>query len=176
MVEIVVYNDTGLKDDEIDQVVTRAKAFIMSSKYNMLIGRNDDGYQLIETSVSAKQDITTAMIDAIYNETGISLDSKDTIEPFFETRYYTRGYMNTGVNRLADNIYFLVKSDKLPNLKKLKLTQMELNKKLPMEVVKRSELIGTLNDFIATEKSTLAQVKAKEILLAFDKMRNVYEF
>ena len=53
---------------------------------------------------------------------------------------------------------------------------MELNKKLPMEVVKRSELIGTLNDFIATEKSTLAQVKAKEILLAFDKMRNVYGF
>lgn len=176
MVEIVVYNDTKLKDDEIDQVVTRAKAFIMSSKFNMLIGRNDAGYQLIETNVGAREDITTAMVNAIYNETGISLDAKDAVEPFFETRYYTRDYMNTGVNRLADNIYFLVKTDKLPNLKKLKITQTEMSKKLPMDVIKRSELIGTLTEFIENEKDTLAQVKAKEILLAFDKMRNVYEF
>ena len=176
MVEILVYNDTGLKDDEIDQVVTRAKAFIMSSKYNMLIGRDDEGYKLIETAVGSKDDITTAMVNAIYNETGISLDNKDAIEPFFEIRYYSRDYMNTGINRLSDTVYFLVKSDKLPNLKKLKLTQMELNKKLPMEVIKRSELIGTLNDFIASENNTLAQVKSKEILLAFDKMRDVYNF
>lgn len=176
MVEIVVYNDTKLQDDEIDQVVTRAKAFIMSSKYNMLIGRNDAGYQLIETNVSAREDITTAMVNAIYNETGIGLDAKDAIEPFFETRYYTRDYMNTGVNRLSDNVYFLVRTDKLPNLKKLKITQTEMTKKLPMEVIKRSELIGTLTDFIEEEKDVLAQVKAREILLAFDKMRNVYEF
>ncbi|MBE5739092.1 MAG: hypothetical protein E7354_05140 [Clostridiales bacterium] len=176
MVEILVYNDTGLRDDEIDQVVTKAKAFIMSSKYNMLIGRNEAGYQLIETSVGAREDITTAMVNAIFNETGISLDSKDAIEPFFETRYYFRDYKNSGVNRLADTVYFLVKTEKLPNLKKLKVTQSELMKKLPMEVVKRSELIGTLENFIAEEKDILARVKAKEILLAFDKMRNVYDF
>ncbi len=176
MVEILKYNSANLSDDEIDQVVTRAKAFIISSKFNMLIGRNEEGYKLLETTVGGHEDITEAMTNAIYNETGISLDAKDQIEPFFETRYYTKDYMGTGINRLADTIYFLVKSDKLPNLKKLKLTQAELDKKLPIEVVRRSEFIDTLEGFIAEEKSTLAQAKAKEILLAFDKMRNVYNF
>ena len=37
-------------------------------------------------------------------------------------------------------------------LKKLKITQTEMTKKLPMEVIKRSELIGTLTDFIEEEK------------------------
>ena len=32
MVEILKYNDDDLKDNEIDQVVTRVKAFIVSSK------------------------------------------------------------------------------------------------------------------------------------------------
>lgn len=176
MVEILVYNQSGLKDDEIDQVATRAKAFIMSSKFNMLIGRNEDGYQLIDTSVNATEDITTAITNALYNETGIEIDSRDSVEPFFETRYYTKNYAGSGYNRLADTVYFLIKTDKLPNLKKLKLTPVELNKKLPMEVVRRSEFIDTLEDFIENEDNVLSQVKAKEILLAFDKMRNVYNF
>ena len=45
MVEILKYNDDDLKDNEIDQVVTRVKAFIVSSKNNMLIGKDEEGYQ-----------------------------------------------------------------------------------------------------------------------------------
>ena len=38
MIEILKYNDDDLNDNEIDEVVTRVKAFIVSSKNNMLIG------------------------------------------------------------------------------------------------------------------------------------------
>lgn len=176
MVEILVYNKSGLNDNEIDQVLLRAKAFIMSSKFNMFIGRTEEGYQLIETTVGANEDITSAITSALYNETGIALDSKDSVEPFFETRYYTKNYIGSGKNRLADTVYFLIKTDKLPNLKKLKLSQTEMNKKMPIDIIKRSEFIDVLEDFIENEDSTLAQVKAKEILLAFDKMRDVYNF
>lgn len=176
MVEILVYNKSGLNDNEIDQVALRAKAFVMSSKYNMLIGRTEAGYQLIETSVNATEDISTAITNALYNETGIVLDNRDSVEPFFETRYYTKNYIGSGTNRLSDTVYFLIKTDKLPNLKKMKLTPNELSKKLPLDIIKRSELIDVLEDFIEHEDDTLAQVKAKEILLAFDKMRDVYKF
>jgi ADP-ribose pyrophosphatase YjhB (NUDIX family) len=137
MIEILKYNDDDLKDNEIDEVVTRVKAFIVSSKNNMLVGKDENGYQLLGGYVEANEDLSQALAKHIYNETGIILDSKDTIEPFYEIRQYNRDYKGSGINRMSDLIYFLVKTDKLPNYKRLKLSERELAEKTPIEVVRR---------------------------------------
>ena len=90
MVEILKYNDDDLKDNEIDQVVTRVKAFIVSSKNNMLIGKDEEGYQLLGGYVEDNEDYKQALARHIYSETAIVLDVTDKIEPFFEVRYYNR--------------------------------------------------------------------------------------
>ena len=78
MVEILKYNDDDLKDNEIDQVVTRVRAFIMSSKNNFLIAKSDiDGYQLLGDYVDENEDLANALAKAICKETGIVLDSSD---------------------------------------------------------------------------------------------------
>ena len=155
MVEILKYNDDNLRDDEIDEVVLRVKAFVISSKNNVLIGRDDEGYKLLETTVDADEDIVTKLKNYIYFETGIALDVKDSIEPFYEVRYYNKDYKGTGINRLNDTIYFLIKSDKLPNYKKLKLTPEEIAKKLPIEILRRSQFAGVLNQYIEEEQNVL---------------------
>ena len=38
MVEILKYNDDELKDNEIDEVVTRVRCFILSSKNYFMMG------------------------------------------------------------------------------------------------------------------------------------------
>lgn len=176
MVEILKYNDDDLKDSEIDQVVTRVKAFIVSSKNNMLIGKDEEGYQLLGGYVGDNEDYKVALANAIFNETGIILDNKDVIEPFYEVRYYNRDYKGSGVNRLSDMIYFLVKTDKLPNYKKLKLTERELAEKLPIEVVRRSIFHKVLKEYIEEEQNPLNKIRTKEILLAFEKMKEIYKF
>ena len=176
MVEILKYNDDDLKDNEIDQVVTRVKAFIVSSKNNMLIGKDEEGYQLLGGYVEDNEDYKSSLARHIYNETGIVLDSKDSIDPFFEVRYYNRDYKGSKQNRLSDMIYFLVKTDKLPNYKKLKLSEKEMAEKLPIEVVRRSIFHKTLKEYAETETNPLIQVKTKEILLAFEKMKDIYKF
>lgn len=176
MVEILKYNDDDLKDSEIDEVVTRVRAFIVSSKNNVLIGFDENGYQLLGGYVADNEEYVTALSTAIYNETGIVLDSKDSIEPFYEIRYYNRDYKGSGVNRLSDMIYFLVKTDKLPNYKKLKLSEKELAEKIPMKLVRRSIFAKTLKDYIDSEENQLNKIKTKEILLAFDKMKEIYKF
>ena len=173
MVEILKYNDDNLRDDEIDDVILRVKAFIISSKNNVLIGRDEEGYKLLETTVAADEDIVTKLKNHIYFETGIALDAKDSVEPFYEVRYYNKDYKGTGVNRLSDTIYFLVKSDKLPNYKKLKLKPEEIAKKLPMEILRRSQFVGALNQYIEEEQNVLYKTKVKEILLAFDKLKDI---
>lgn len=176
MVEILKYNDDDLKDDEIDEVVTRVRCFIVSSKNNMLVGRGDEGYELLGGYVDADEGYVDALKRNLYTETGIVLDGKDSIEPFYEVRYYNRDYKGSGKNRLSDLVYFLVKTDKLPNYKKLKLTPEEMLKKLPIEVVKRSLFAKTLKEYIEEESNPIYQIKTKEILLAFDKMKEIYKF
>ena len=173
MVEIVKFNDENLRDDEIDEVVLRVKAFIISSKNNVLIGRDNEGYKLLETSVEADEDIITKLKNYIYLETGIGLDGKDSVEPFYEVRHYNKDYKGTGINRLSDTIYFLIKSDKLPNYKKLKLRAEEMAKRLPIEVIRRSQFASVLKEYVETEQNVLYKTKTKEILLAFDKLKDI---
>ena len=97
-----------LNRDEIDEVVLRVKAFIVSSKNNMIIGHDNEGYKLLEVSVGADEDIKGALKNGIYLETGIALDGRDQLEPFYEVRYYNKNYKGSGVNRLSDTIYFLI--------------------------------------------------------------------
>jgi hypothetical protein len=176
MIEIVKYNDDDLKDDEIDEVITRVRAFIVSSKNNMIVGYNDEGYQLIGGYVGAGEDIMTALSNIIYNESGIALDSKDVIEPFYEVRYYNRDYKGSGINRLSDLIYFVVKTEKLPNHKKLKLTDKELAEKLPLEIVRRTLFGKELREYIEKEENPVNKIKAKELLMAYEKYKEMYKF
>lgn len=176
MIEIVKYNDDDLKDNEIDEVITRVRAFIVSSKNNMIVGYTDEGFQLIGGYVEGNQDLNTALANIIYNECGIALDSKDKIEPFYEVRYYNRDYKGSGINRLSDLIYFVVNTDKLPNYKKLKLTPKEIAERMPLEVVRRSLFGKDLREYIEKEENPLNKVKAKELLMAYDKFKQIYKF
>ena len=176
MIEIVKYNEDDLKDNEIDEVVTRVKAFIVSSKNNMIVGYTDEGFQLIGGYVNSGEDLNTALTNIIYNECGISLDAKDKIEPFYEIRYYNRDYKGSGINRLSDLIYFVVNTDKLPNYKKLKLTAKEMSEKMPLEIVRRSLFGKDLREYIEKEQNPLNKVKAKELLMAYDKFKQIYKF
>lgn len=176
MVEILKYNDDNLRDDEIDEVVTRVRAFIVSSKNNMLIGRGDEGYELLGGYVEGNESYEDALKRCIFNETGILLDGKDSIEPFYEIRYYNRNYKGSNINRLSDMVYFLVKTDKLPNYKKLKLSREEILQKLPIEVVKKGLFAKVLKDYIEEETNPIYQIKTKELLLAFDKLKEIYKW
>lgn len=175
MIEIVKYNDDDLKDNEIDEVVTRVRAFIISSKNNMIVGYDEEGYQLLGGYIGAGEDIMQGLVNIIYNNSGILLDAKDTIEPFYEIRYYNKDYKGSGNNRLSDLIYFCVKTDKLPNFKKLKLTDKELSEKMPLEVIRRSAFGKEIKDYIDNETNPVNKIKAKELLMAFEKFTQKYK-
>ena len=176
MIEIVKYNDDDLKDNEIDEVITRVKAFIVSSKNNMIVGNTDEGFQLIGGYVEGNEDLNVALARIIYNECGIALDAKDKIEPFYEVRYYNRDYKGSGINRLSDLIYFVVNTDKLPNYKKLKLTPREIAEKMPLEIVRRTLFGKDLREYIEKEENPLNKIKAKELLMAYEKFKEIYKF
>lgn len=176
MVEILKYNDDNLRDDEIDEVVTRVRAFVISGKLNMMIGKNKDGFHMFEASIAPNEQLEKPLFRALYEQTGIELDGRDKYEPFFEVRYYSKNYFDQGYNRLSDTIYYLIYTDKLPNLKKLKLTERELKEKIPVEYIYRDDFKTELQAFIDKEKNPIKKIKAQEIMIAFNKLQQVYGF
>lgn len=176
MIEIVKYNDDDLQDNEIDEVITRVKAFIISSKNNLVVGYDEkEGFQLLGGYVGEGEDIVSTLVNHVYEQSGIQLDAKDVIEPFYEIRYYNRDYKGSGNNRLSDLIYFCIKSDKLPNIKKLKLTNKELAERMSVEVIRRSAFGNELRDYIEGEKNPVNKIKGKELQMAFDKFKARYK-
>ena len=70
---------------------------------------------------------------------------------------------------------FCIKSDKLPNIKKLKLTNKELAERMSVEVIRRSAFGNELRDYIEGEKNPVNKIKGKELQMAFDKFKARYK-
>ena len=47
---------------------------------------------------------------------------------------------------------------------------------MPIEAIKRSMFHKQLKEYIDTEENILNKTKAKEIMLAFEKMKEIYKF
>jgi hypothetical protein len=70
----------------------------------------------------------------------------------------------------------VVNTDKLPNHKKLKLSDKELAEKLPLEIIRRSLFGKELREYIDNEENPVNRVKGKELLLAYEKYKEIYKF
>ena len=77
--------------------------------------------------------------------------------------------------RLGFRFEFKIQSN-LTNLKKLKLSAMELSKKTPLEIVRKSLFGKELREYIESEKDQVNRIKAKEILIAYEKFKQMYNF
>jgi hypothetical protein len=80
------------------------------------------------------------------------------------------------MNRLSDLIYFVVKTDKLPNHKKLKLSPRELAQKLPLQIIRRSIFAKELRDYMESQQDPVGRVRTRELLIAFEKYKDIYKF
>lgn len=176
MVDIVKYNEDNLEDSEIDIVVTTVKAIVISSALNILIGKDKKGYHLVEAKVGPKESLEAPLFQALFEETGIRLDGKDKFEPFYEVRYYCKNFANSGKNKLSDTIYFLIFTDKEPNLDIFNLTPRQLLERPKMQYVFRDDFEKTIEEYIENEKDEMNRIRNKEILVTFRKLKSVYQF
>ena len=117
MKELVI-NDDNLKEEEMDRVVTRVKAFIISSDKKVLIARSNGGCQLPGGHVEKNETYQEALIREIEEEVGILVSHREITE-FFKIRRFMTNYFNTSQNVISDVIYYVVNTDEKPNKKNL---------------------------------------------------------
>ncbi len=162
-----IYNPHNLTKNEIDETVTRVKVYLMNSKNEMLLANSNGGCQLPGGHVEEGESLQEAIVRETQEETGIILNNKNILEPFYEIKHYTKNHRGTGKNRLSNIIYYLVKSDELPNFENTTLTENEKLNKFNIEYVKIEDFESKMSYIENNAAIEINRIIAKEVLVSF---------
>ena len=152
----IIYNSDNLSKDDINNVVKRAKALIVNSNDDILLGYGNNNYQIIGGHVEANETYEECLIREVREETGIIIKEIDE-KPFLNIKYYCKGYPSKNTNTLFDAYYYVIKTDEKPDLKNANLTENEKEGMFEFKFINKdnaiSELVKTFN--ICKNKNTL---------------------
>lgn len=164
-----IFNEDHLKDDEIEETVVRVKAFIMNDKNEILIASSNGGVQLIGGHVENEEEQVNGLKREIKEETGIEISNEEISEPFYEVRHYIKNYFNSSKNVIAKMVYYVIKTDKIPNLNQTKLTKQEQDYDFCLKYIPFDEFEDYLKNFLNSEKKINGLI-ATETLAAFHEL------
>ena len=121
-----IYNTYNLSIKDIDEKTTRARAIIVNSNKEVLMcysdGRNH--YEFPGGHLEFGENLIEGLKRELLEETGIEIEKENTI-PFYSIKYYCKNYHDTGKNRLVEIYYFLVYTDLVYDVSKIKLDENE---------------------------------------------------
>lgn len=166
----IIINDNNLSDNEITEVVKRVKALIINSKNEILLGYSDHIYQFPGGHVENDESLIGALKREVLEETGIILNI-DNIEPFVCHIGYYKDWPEIGKNRKTEIYYYEIKTDKLPNFRKVKYTENEQKGNFELRYIKLDEFEKELNE--NAKKYDNSYGITKEMLAVFKMYENL---
>jgi 8-oxo-dGTP pyrophosphatase MutT (NUDIX family) len=161
--KIVIHNEKNVKDEEVTNVVKRAKLVVENSKGELLLGHTDDSYYLIGGHVEGDESDEVCLAREIKEEAGIEYTPK-LEEPFCVIKYYTRDYPHEGDISLFIANYYGVKDDLEPDYEKVELTNGEAITHLKMIYVKREDVIPELERYLDICKNKNVVLDTLEVM------------
>ena len=130
----VVYNHDNIKDENVDEIVTRVKAVIINSNNQLMLGYCDNTYQFPGGHLEDNESLENGLIRELKEETGINISDFD-LNPFMRMIYYTDNYRNTGKVRKNLLYFYLIKTDKKPNIENTNLDDFEKDNNYEIKMI-----------------------------------------
>ena len=167
-----IINEDNLKENEIDEIVIRTKAFIINDKNEILVALSNGGVQLVGGHVEKNEEYEESLKREILEEAGIVI-SDEKLDQFYEIKYYDKNHRNSNKNRLSIVIYYIIKTNKIPDKGKASLTELEKGYDFNVEYVPFNNFEEYVKGYLNSEKEINRGI-AKELLMAFDELKKVY--
>jgi ADP-ribose pyrophosphatase YjhB (NUDIX family) len=165
------YNKDNLKIEQIDEIVTRVKAFLINEKNEILVAMSNNGYQLPGGHIEDNEDLIDGLIREVCEETGITLSKQQISAPFFELSHLSQNYKNSGKNRQNKVLYFAINNNQAPDLSKIKLTETEALYNFTTILIPFDKFSHILKENIRTPKAPINAVIENEMLKAFEYLK-----
>jgi 8-oxo-dGTP pyrophosphatase MutT (NUDIX family) len=165
----IINNIHNLKDNEITDLVKKVKILLINSKNEIMLGYADHEYQFPGGTGEPNEELVETVNREIEEETGIFLNIKQ-IDPFLCAIGYYKDWPKEGRNKKIEIYYYEVKTDKLPNLDNLNLTESEKEKNFELRYIN----LDTVEDEIKKNVDVYGDPHGitKEMLQAFNVYKN----
>ena len=169
MIEIVK-NKSNISEEEINNIITRVKALIITSDNKILLGHSFCEYQFPGGHVENNEALLPALKRELEEETGLVFDTEN-LEAFAVLKKYFKDYPSNGINTKLLIYYYVIKDDRVPILKNTNYTDEELDGNFSLRYVPLDIVKCVINDNI----NTCGDVEgiAKEMLEILDCFFNI---
>lgn len=168
--EIRIYNNDSIDDKDVKYRSIRLKALIINSKNEILVGYSHNTYQFIGGHLEEGEDLIEGLIREVEEESGIKVE-KDEINPFFLRKKYYRDYPEKDSNSCYEYHYYVINTDRLPDLTKVNYTEAEKVGKFELRYIPIDEIE---NEFEENKKvSERTKIVEEENLEAIKIFKNM---
>lgn len=137
--ETIIYNQDSIEEKDVRYRSIRLKALIINSKNELLVGYSHNTYQFIGGHLEEGEDLIDGLIREVEEESGIKIEQEE-IKPFFLRKKYYRDYPEENSNSCYEYHYYVVNTDKLPDLSKVNYTEAEKVGKFELRFIPLSEI------------------------------------
>ena len=151
MMKIITYNEDNIKENDIDEVVTRVKALIINDD-SIYIGNERNIYQFPGGHLEDNESLEECLKREVLEEAGIVLDNSEISKPFLKIEHIHKKYRFTGNNRKNILYYYVINTDKKPDINKTNLTQDELLGNFRLEKIPLDQVIQKIEENIPNNK------------------------
>ena len=146
-----VHNSNSISDNIINNHVKRARAVIINSNNELLLGY-ENNYEFIGGHLDEGEDYKGALKREVKEESGIDIYT-DNLNPFYKIYYYTKDYPKNGINTKYSIYYYLIKTDLKPNLNNINLTKNEIKNNFTLKYVKLDKVVNILEENLKVTKN-----------------------
>lgn len=170
--KIVIHNNDNLKEEEITEVVLRAKAVLLNNE-NILLANEDNVLQFPGGHVEEGEKLETCLKREILEETGIEIEDSEIGKCFQKVIFMNKDWPSAGKNRKCEIYYYEVKTNKLPDLSKVHLTESEKNQHFKVDFIPLKDSIKYIKDNMPkAEKNKVISPDMIEALEEYIKGKN----
>lgn len=128
----IIHNNDNLTNEDITETVKRAKALIVTNG-NILIGNENGFFEFPGGHLEENETLDECLKREILEETGIELEDFEIKGILTKVVSMTRDWPAPGKNRRAESYFYLVETDKLPDMSKVTLTENEKKNNFRLE-------------------------------------------
>ncbi len=141
----LVKNKNSLLDSEINNIITRVKALIITSDNKILLGHSHMEYQFPGGHIEAGENLLFGLKRELKEETGLEFDTSK-LEPFVVLNSYYKDYPKIDENTKIIIYYYIIKDDRIPNLRNTQYTDEELDGNFSLRYIPLDIVIDVLKE------------------------------
>lgn len=169
----VIYNYDNLRENEIDEIVIRCKGLIINNKNEIMLGYCQNTYQFPGGHLEENETLLDCLKREIKEETGIELEDDEINKNIIEKNtHYTRNYRNTNKNRKNEIYYYIIKTNKLPNINNNHLDKNEIEGNYTIKMIDINDVENILIDSIPL--NDINKIIVEEMLDVINEYKKIY--